>query len=45
MAGYTMNAAIKLALALGLSWYLAAQAGVTPLDGIDQIRNLSELLP
>jgi hypothetical protein len=44
MAGYTMNAAIKLALMLALSWCLAAQAGVTPLDGIEQLSSIGDFL-
>jgi len=37
-----MNAAFKLALALALSWYLAAQVGVTPLDGIETLQTVTD---
>jgi len=39
-----MNAAVKLVLALSLSWYLAAQVGVTPLGGVDQLSSIGEFL-
>ena len=39
-----MKTAVKLALALALSWYLATQAGVTPLDGINVLNNVKDRL-
>tara|TARA_R110000868_G_scaffold87274_4_gene244233 strand:+ start:1322 stop:1447 length:126 start_codon:yes stop_codon:yes gene_type:complete len=39
-----MRTAVKLALALALSWYLATQAGVTPLDGINVLNDIKERL-
>ncbi len=43
--GYdAMKTAIKLALALAMSWYLATQAGVTPLDGINVLYDIKDAL-
>lgn len=39
-----MKTAVKLALALALSWYLATQAGVTPGDGINVLNNVKDAL-
>ncbi len=39
-----MKIAIKLALMLALSWYLATQAGVTPLDGINVLYDIKDQL-
>jgi hypothetical protein len=39
-----MKTAVKLALALAITWYLAAQACVTPLDGINVLNNLKDQL-
>jgi hypothetical protein len=39
-----LNAAVKLVPALALSWYLAAQAGVTPPDGIEQLSSIGDFL-
>lgn len=39
-----MRTLAKLVIAIGLSWYVADQTGMTPLDGIDAMRAVSEQL-